>query len=168
MFAGKTKALFRHVQQGNLFPHEILLVKHAIDTRYQQDYIVSHDGERRECAPIRLPMEIPYLLNEHTKLVAIDEVQFFDNSIVSIISQLMIQQVEVVAAGLLKDSFHQDFGPMPDLLKIATQSEELFSICKVCKSTATHTYRINSTQDQVFIGGANMYEPRCKKCYNTI
>ena len=82
-------------------PEEILLVKHAIDTRYQQDYIVSHEGDRRECNPVRLPLEISYLLNDDVKMVAIDEIQFFNDGIVHVIQELMIKDIEVVASGLL-------------------------------------------------------------------
>ncbi len=165
MFAGKTKALFRHVQQSNLLTEEILLVKHAVDTRYQQDYIVSHDGERRECSPIRLPTEIPYLLNEQIKLVAIDEVQFFDNMILHVIEDLIMKNIEVVAAGLLKDFRHHDFGPMNALQKIASTQVALKGVCHNCGKPATHTYRKQNIDPQVLIGGSEMYEARCETCY---
>jgi len=165
MFAGKTKALFRHVQQSNYLPEEILLVKHAIDTRYQHDYIVSHDGERQECSPIRLPMEIPYLLTPEIKLVAIDEVQFFDNMILHAIQDLLLKDIEVVAAGLLKDFRHQDFGPMTELSKIASRTLALTGTCEVCGDKSTHTYRKPNTDTQILIGGKDLYEGRCEKCY---
>jgi len=166
MFSGKTKALFRHVQQSAYNPEEILLVKHAIDTRYQHDYIVSHDGERRECNPIRLPMEIPFLLNEDTKLVAIDEVQFFDNMVVHVIQDLLLKNIEVVAAGLLKDFKNHDFGPMCELLKISSRDLSLTGTCEVCGKPSTCTYRKPNTDSQILIGGNDLYEGRCEKCYS--
>jgi thymidine kinase len=165
MFAGKTKALFRHVQQSNLFPEEILLVKHATDTRYQHDYIVSHEGERRECNPVRLPLEISYLINESIKLVAIDEIQFFNAGIVNVIQELMIKDIEVVAAGLLHDYKHQPFGCMPQLLSISSQDLAITGICCVCNGKATHTYRKTDADPLILVGGPELYESRCGNCY---
>lgn len=165
MFAGKTKALFRHVQQSNLFPEEILLVKHAMDTRYQQDYIVSHEGERRECSPVRLPLEISYLLNESVKLVAIDEIQFFNAGIVNVIQELLIKDIEVVAAGLLRDYKHQPFGYMSQLANIASQQLEVIGVCAICNGKATHTYRKMDADPLIMVGGADMYESRCEQCF---
>jgi len=165
MFAGKTKSLFRHVQQSGLTSEEILLVKHAIDTRYQQDYIVSHDGDRRECNPVRLPLEISYLLNDDVKLVAIDEVQFFNDGIVHVIQELLIKDIEVVASGLLRDSKHAIFGPMGQLQNLASQELEVFGDCQNCGKKATHTYRKSDANPQVLIGGADLYECRCETCY---
>jgi len=165
MFAGKTKSLFRHVQQSGLMPEEILLVKHAIDTRYQQDYIVSHEGDRRECNPVRLPLEISYLLNDDVKMVAIDEIQFFNDGIVHVIQELMIKDIEVVASGLLRDSNHNLFGPMPLLKNLPSQELEVFGICTNCGKKATHTYRKLSSDPQVLIGGADLYECRCETCH---
>lgn len=165
MFAGKTKALFRHVQQSGLSSDEILLVKHASDTRYQQDYIVSHEGERRECNPINLPLEISYLINDEVKLVAIDEIQFFKDNILHVVQELMLKEIEVVAAGLMYDSNHQLFGPMPLLKKAASQELEVFGECMQCGAKATHTYRKVNENSQVMVGGADMYECRCGDCY---
>jgi thymidine kinase len=165
MFAGKTKALFRHVQQSGLSSDQILLVKHASDTRYQQDYIVSHEGERRECNPINLPLEISYLLNDEIKLVAIDEVQFFKHNITHVVQELMIKEIEVVAAGLLRDSNHELFGSMPELKKMASTTLEIYGTCMVCGKDATHTYRKSAVKSQVMVGGADMYECRCADCY---
>lgn len=166
MFAGKTKSLFRHVQQSGLLPEQVLLVKHAIDTRYQQDYIVSHDGERRECNPIRLPLEISYLLNDEIKLVAIDEIQFFNDGIINVVQELMLKDIEVVGAGLLRDYQHQLFGPMQQLQNIASQQLEVKGTCQNCGAAATHTYRKSNSDPQVLVGGADLYESRCADCYS--
>jgi thymidine kinase len=102
-------------------------------------------------------------VNEFTKEIYIDEVQFFGPFVVEVIGELMMNQIKIVAAGLDKDYMARDFGPMGALKKLATQKIEVRAICQVCKKPANHTYRKPGSEDLLLVGHTDVYEARCEE-----
>lgn len=165
MFAGKTTALIDYISQANLKPNELLVFKPGIDNRAAKNIITTHDGRKHECLSLDQETILTDYITPYTKLIALDEAQFFDKIIFSDLKRLLSKGISIVAAGLDKDYLARPFGLMPLLMKHATELNELNAKCQSCGNKATHTYRKESNKVLVLIGSENYYEARCADCY---
>lgn len=165
MFAGKTTALINFLSQSAYKPSEILVLKPSIDNRASKDKINTHTGITLPCIGIDKDTILDDLITPFTKLIAIDEAQFFDKLIFSELKRYLTKGVNITVAGLDKDYLARPFGIMPMLIGIATAKHQLFAACQVCQAQATHTYRKADNKVLVLIGAANEYEARCESCY---
>ena len=169
MFAGKSEELIRRVRTLSFSNKNIIAFKPAIDDRYSIDEIASHAGERYKAYAINKAQDILKYIKEDTNIVAIDEVQFFDKSIIEIIEDMANKGIRVIVAGLDKDFRGEPFGIMPELLARAEFVTKLSACCKVCGQGATRTQRIINGkpayyEDPIILVGANeSYEARCRK-----
>ena len=169
MFAGKSEGLIRRVRTLSFSNKNIIAFKPAIDDRYSIDEIASHAGERYKAYAINKAQDILKYIKEDTNIVAIDEVQFFDKSIIEIIEDMANKGIRVIVAGLDKDFRGEPFGIMPELLARAEFVTKLSACCKVCGQGATRTQRIINGkpayyEDPIILVGANeSYEARCRK-----
>ena len=169
MFAGKSEELIRRVRTLSFSNKNIIAFKPAIEDRYSIDEIASHAGERYKAYAINKAQDILKYIKEDTNIVAIDEVQFFDKSIIEIIEDMANKGIRVIVAGLDKDFRGEPFGIMPELLARAEFVTKLSACCKVCGQGATRTQRIINGkpayyEDPIILVGANeSYEARCRK-----
>lgn len=165
MFSGKTEELLRRLRRARIANQSIAIFKPAIDTRYHEMRIVSHDANFYPSMPVTDPQSI-LQHGANAEIVAIDEVQFFETGIRSICEQLALKGKRVIVAGLNMDSNGEPFGEMPGLLAVAEQITKLTAVCVICNEEATHTYRKADAGNRVMIGGSEFYEPRCRNCFN--
>lgn len=165
MFAGKTTALIDFISNHGVKPHELLVFKPEIDTRASANIITTHDGKKHECMVLNHDTDLNQLVTPFTKLIALDEAQFFDKIIFSELKRHIAKGVNVVAAGLDKDYLGRPFGLMPLLLEHATDKRELNARCAACGEKAAYTYRKQGNKVLVLIGSDNYYEARCESCY---
>lgn len=165
MFSGKTEELIRRLRRAEFANQKILLFKPKLDIRYSEESIMSHQGSSLEAISIDMPNEI---MNhwQGEFIVAIDETQFFDASIVNICSELAKKGVRVIVAGLDMDFQGKPFGPMPDLLCIAEYVTKVHAICVSCGNLAQFSHRISDEKDQVLLGAIDSYTPLCRSCFN--
>ncbi len=162
MFSGKTEELIRRMKRAQIARQKLQIFKPAIDDRYGKEYVASHNANRIESVPVAHAQDILALLEDSTRIVGIDEAQFFDASIVEVVERLANRGIRVVVAGLDMDYRGKPFGPMPELLSIAETVTKLSAICVVCGSPATRSQRVNSSEDQVLVGAHDSYEARCR------
>jgi thymidine kinase len=143
--------------------------KPAIDSRYTLQRVTSHNGQDFEAIPVSEARAIFDLLLPGTTVVAIDEAQFFDAAIVSVVDQLAARGIRVILAGLDTDFRGEPFGAMPDLLCRADDVIKLHAICMVCGEEATRTQRLVNGQPAhyhdpvIMVGAAEAYEARCRE-----
>ncbi len=169
MFAGKSEELIRRVKTLSYTKMKIIAFKPAIDDRYDKTAIASHDGAKYEAYAIKNAQSILELVKEDTQVVAIDEIQFFDMSIVKICEELADRGIRVIAAGLDLDFKGEPFGPMPELLARAEFVTKLSAVCTVCGCAATRTQRLIDGKPADFndpiikVGAKENYEARCRK-----
>ena len=161
MFAGKTTRLIGLYNESQIDINEKIAVKPLIDNRYQAHSINSHGGLQLIGHRISKAEEIYPLINELTKEVYIDEIQFMGPMILDVIGELLSNNIKVVAAGLDKDYLNNDFGPMPILKKLATTHIQVSAKCKVCNQKADYTFRNIESDELILVGHNNIYEPRC-------
>lgn len=159
----------KRAQYGRL---KIQVFKPVIDQRYSADHVQSHDANKIQSISVRNAKEILEKVDDNTRVVGIDEVQFFDDSIVDIAQKLAYRGTRVICAGLDMDFKGQPFGPMPKLLAVAESVTKLSAVCMICGAPATRSQRlvpaqqeINKAQDQVLVGAHDYYEARCRFCH---
>lgn len=174
MFAGKTEELIRRINVLSYARKNILVFKPKIDDRYSTTEIASHAGSKVPCIVISEAREILDHVNYDTDVVAIDEVQFFDEDVVDICEYLADSGLRVMVAGLDKDFRGEPFGVLPDLLTRAEFVTKLTAVCAKCGAPATRTQRIINGKPASFndpivlVGAKEAYEPRCRHCHEIV
>ena len=164
MFSGKTEELIRRLKRARIANLNVEIFKPAIDTRYDESQVVSHDSNAIQSMPVDSSQNI-LLLAQDADVVGIDEAQFFDAEIVSVCESLALKGIRVIVAGLDMDYKGKPFGPMPQLLAVADYITKLHAICVKCGSIANISYRKVTVNKQLLLGEKDLYEPRCRKCY---
>lgn len=163
MFSGKTEELIRRVKRAQIARQKVQIFKPAIDNRYHETEVVSHSAVSMEATPVNTSVEILQRVFDSTRVVAIDEVQFFDENIIVVVEKLARRGIRVIAAGLDQDFMGKPFGPMAALLAIADSVDKIHAICTVCGAPASKTFRKNpNNSSQILVGETDLYEARCR------
>ena len=164
MFSGKTKKLISVISEYIDKGKTVIVFKPQLDNRYADEAIVSHDKDEAEAYSVNRPSEILDLFHR-ADVVAIDEAQFFDATIVKVCETIASRGKTVVVAGLDMDYKANPFGPMPNLLCIADEIIKLNSVCTFCSGRARFSHRITKQEGQVLLGEKDKYVPLCRSCY---
>lgn len=164
MFSGKTEELIRRLKRARIANQKVKIFKPAMDIRYHPEHIVSHDENMISSTPVQSSAEIPALALEYN-VIGIDEAQFFDDGILDVCNLLALRGARVIVAGLDMDYTGKPFGQIPNLLSIADYITKLHAICMVCGNIANYSFRKTTQDDQVVLGEKNIYEPRCRQCF---
>ena len=167
MFSGKTEELIRRMRRAEFARQKVEIFKPAIDTRYSDEDVVSHDKHAIHSTPVGSSTQI-LLMADDIDVVGIDEAQFFDNGIVDVCNQLAYNGVRVIVAGLDMDFKGVPFGPMPALCAIADDVTKVHAICVRCGKLAYVSHRIVAGDRQVMLGETAEYEPLCRECYRKL
>ncbi|UOQ46388.1 thymidine kinase [Halobacillus salinarum] len=168
MFSGKSEELIRRVRRATYGQLTVRVFKPAIDNRYKEDSIVSHNGTSVLARPVDNSIDILQHVDDSIDVVGIDEVQFFDEHILEVVECLADRGIRVIVAGLDTDFRGEPFGKVPDLMALSESVTKLNAICPVCGSPASRTQRLidgkpASYDDPIILVGASeSYEPRCR------
>lgn len=165
MFSGKTEELIRRVNRARIAQQKVETFKPAIDIRYHESEIVSHNNSSLEAIPVQSSLNI-LLMQKDATVIGIDEAQFFDDEIVYVCQTLAEQGKRVIVAGLDMDYLGNPFGPMPKLMAIAEYVTKVHAICMICGDLASHSFRKTINQSQIMLGEKESYEARCRHCFN--
>jgi thymidine kinase len=170
MFSGKSEELIRRLRRAEIAGQRALVVKPALDDRYDVGHVVSHAGAKMRAVAAESGADVPRLAAGYDA-VGIDEVQFFDEAIVEAIETLVDRGARVVAAGLAQDFRGLPFGAMPTLLCVAEFVDKLEAVCHSCGGPATMTQRLVDGEPAPFggatiqVGALDSYEARCRACF---
>ena len=164
MFSGKTEELIRRLRRARIANLRVGIFKPLTDNRYHPENIVSHDDNSILSIPVSNAKAI---LDEVSTVdvVGIDEAQFFDESLPEVCDILASRGTRVIVAGLDMDYLGNPFGQMPALLSKAEYITKLHAICMQCGNIANYSYRKSVIGEQLLIGNKDLYEPRCRICY---
>lgn len=165
MFSGKTEELIRRLRRAQLAKQKVQVFKPGIDTRYSAEDVSSHSAQRLPSVPVKSAAELMEHILDTTRVVGIDEGQFFDSEIVSVVSKLADRGIRVIIAGLDMDWQGQPFQPMPQLMAIAEEVVKQHAICMVCGDPATRTQKLVHETSQIQVGASEAYEARCRSCH---
>ncbi len=164
MFSGKTEELLRRLRRAKIARQKVEIFKPAIDTRYSQVEVVSHDRNAILSTPVEHSSNI-LLLSSEVEVVGIDEAQFFDEGLIDVCQQLADQGMRVIIAGLDMDFKRVPFGPIPGLCAIADDVIKVHAICLSCGNLASYSHRLVKNDKQIMLGETEEYQPLCRKCY---
>ena len=164
MFSGKTEELIRRLKRAKFAKQRVEIFKPAIDTRYSEEEVVSHDSHSIASTPIDSSASI-LLFTSEIDVVGIDEAQFFDNGLIDVCNELANNGIRVIVAGLDMDFRGLPFGPMPGLCAIADEVSKVHAICVKCGQLASFSHRTVKNDKQVLLGETAEYEPLCRECY---
>jgi len=167
MFSGKTEELIRRLKRAKIANLRVEIFKPAIDKRYHEQKIVSHDENAIQSTPTETSTSILLMAGE-VDVIGIDEAQFFDDQLPEVCDQLALRGIRVIVAGLDMDYRARPFGQMPYLLAKADYITKLHAICVKCGNIANYSYRKKPAGGQVVLGEKELYEPRCRHCYHTL
>ncbi len=171
MFSGKTEELIRRLTRAEIARQHIQVFTHNLDTRYGTSRVASHNGTDWVALPVQQADQILERLDPLATVVAIDEAQFFDARITTVVNVLADRGKRVIVAGLDMDFRGEPFGPMPELMCMSEQLDKLSAICVVCGAPASRTQRlINGAPARyddpiILVGASEVYEARCRRCH---
>lgn len=172
MSCGKTEELLRRIRRAIIAKKKVKVISPEIDTRTQGDYIESRNGLWLDAIKVRNAAQILSVVKEDDEIIAIDELNFFDEHIVKVVTKLVESGKKVIGTGLDLDFKAEPFGYMPELLCLATTVVKLTAVCMKCGSEyGTRTQRlidgqpVDKNSPLIMIGGDETYEARCIKCY---
>jgi len=165
MFSGKTEELIRRLKRAQFAQQKVEIFKPALDTRYDEIKVVSHDANAIHSTPVPASANI-LLLAGDTDVVGIDEAQFFDLGLVEVCNHLAANGVRVIVAGLDMDYLGQPFGPLPGLMSCAEYVTKVHAICIRCGNLANFSHRVSEGDQLVLLGEKREYEPLCRVCFN--
>ena len=164
MFSGKTEELIRRLRRAQFARQKVEIFKPAIDTRYNEDMVVSHDANEIRSTPVPAAANIP-ILADGCDVVGIDEAQFFDDEIVRICNDLANKGVRVIVAGLDMDFKGNPFGPMPALMATAEYVTKVHAVCTRTGNLAHFSHRTAASDALVLLGETQEYEPLSRAAY---
>ncbi len=164
MFSGKSEELIRRLKRAKFAHQNVEVFKPAIDVRYSEEDVVSHDHNAIQSTPVDSAASI-LLLSSEVDVVGVDEAQFFDDFLIDVCKQLAARGVRVIVAGLDMDFRGVPFGPMPALCAIADDVTKVHAICVKCGALAYVSHRLVADDKQVLLGETEKYEPLCRDCY---
>jgi len=164
MFSGKTEELIRRLRRAQFAKQKVEIFKPAIDVRYSEEEVVSHDQNHIQSTPIDSSASI-LLLSSDIDVVGIDEAQFFDMGLPDVCNELANRGIRVIIAGLDMDYKGIPFGPMPHLCAIADDITKVHAICVKCGNLAYVSHRTVQNDRRVLLGETHEYEPLCRTCY---
>tara|TARA_Y100000385_G_C13060242_1_gene624029 strand:+ start:85 stop:732 length:648 start_codon:yes stop_codon:yes gene_type:complete len=164
MFSGKTEELIRRLRRAHFAKQKVEIFKPAIDVRYDNEMVVSHDANEIRSTPVPSASNIP-LLADGCDVVGIDEAQFFDEEIVTVCNDLANKGVRVIVAGLDMDFKGNPFGPMPNLMATAEYVTKVHAVCTRTGNLAQFSHRKSKNDNLVLLGQINEYEPLSRAAY---
>jgi len=164
MFSGKTEELIRRLKRAQYAKQKVEIFKPAIDIRYDEEKVISHDANEVNSTPIPSSANILLMAND-VDVVGIDEAQFFDDELPAVCSTLANRGIRVIVAGLDMDYLGKPFGPIPHLMATAEYVSKIHAICVDCGDLAIHSNRIAASKDLVHLGEQEEYEALCRACF---
>ena len=162
MFSGKTEELIRRLKRAKIARQKVEIFKPMVDTRYDEEDVVSHDDNSIRSTPVYSASQILLLANDFD-VVGIDEAQFFDEELSAVCNILANNGIRVIVAGLDMDYLGNPYGPIPVLLATAEYVTKVHAICPICGDLANYSHRMVDQEGQLMLGETDVYEPLCRK-----
>jgi len=173
MFSGKTEELLRRLRRSEIAGKTVSVVKPSIDDRYSEGKIGSHNGGSREALvvdPESGDLE-EVLTTIETDVLAIDEANFFENSLIGVVESLAESGKRVIVTGLDQNFRAEPFHPVPELMARADFVDKITAICVECGGRATRTQRLidgepaHESDPTILVGAEESYQARCRECH---
>lgn len=171
MYSGKSSQLLEKLRRAKIAEIGVQVFVPSTDHRHGIGNIVSHSNMTLEdyvgaaATAVDNAVDLFLRVRPNTKVVGIDEVQFFSPEVVSEVIAMVKNDVHVYVAGLDMDFQGHPFGSMPYLLAIADEVVKCKAVCAICKKNAGMTFRTTDSKARILIGATEAYQARCRKCW---
>ena len=165
MFSGKSEELIRRLRRAEIARQRVQIFKPGIDDRYSDGHIVSHNELKIRSEGVQSAAEVLARVDVRTEVIGIDEAQFLGPEMVDVAVRLADMGKRIIIAGLDTDYLGRPFHPMPELLAVADEITKALAICMQCGNPAKHTQRLVANEDLIVVGADEMYEARCRRCF---
>lgn len=174
MFSGKTEELLRRLRRAQIAGQSVAAFTPATDDRYGETVVGSHAGREWEATVVDGEGDGPWAALDYLNgeaVVAFDEANFFDRTLVDVATHLADDGRRVVVSGLDKTFRGEPFEPLPGLLAHADFVDKLRAICVECGEPATMTQRLvegepaHADDPTIVVGDEESYEARCRACH---
>jgi thymidine kinase len=166
MFSGKSEELIRRVTRSQIARIPVQVFKPELDDRYADREVVSHSDWKVDAQPVGSSTDMLRAVSDQTRVIGIDEGQFFDDGLVDVVDNLAATGKQVIVAGLDTDFLRRPFEPIPSLCDRAEYVTKMLAVCHRCGGPALYTQRIVRSEDLVVLGAQGAYEARCRMCYH--
>lgn len=166
MFSGKSEELIRRVTRSQIARIPVQVFKPAVDDRYATSEVVSHSALKIDAVPVDSSNRMLQMISDSTRVIGIDEGQFFDEGLVDIVDNLAATGIQVIIAGLDTDYLRRPFEPIPTLCDRAEYVNKMLAVCHRCGGPALYTQRLVQSDELVVLGAQDAYEARCRMCYD--
>jgi thymidine kinase len=165
MFSGKSEELIRRLRRAEIARQRVQVFNPRIDDRFDDDHIVSHNRQRIPSQRVTTSAELYDAVDKDTRVVGIDEAQFYDDGLIDVCHLLISEGRRVIIAGLDQDYLGRPFEPIPQLLALAEYITKTLAICVQCGAPANHSQRLIASKERVVVGAEDVYEARCRDCF---
>ena len=166
MFSGKSEELIRRVTRSQIARIPVQVFKPQLDNRYADTEVVSHSAWKVDAQPVSDSTELVRAVDDRTRVIGVDEDQFFDEGLVEVVDNLAATGKQVIVAGLDTDYLRRPFEPIPSLCDRAEYVTKMLAVCHRCGGPTLYTQRIVQSDDLVVLGAQDAYEARCRMCYD--
>ncbi len=165
MSAGKSSELIRRVERARLAYLPTVIFRPSMDTRSKPDHVESRNGLQSQAVVVESAKDM-LKYSSQAVVIGIDEIQFFDATVIDVVSTMLKQRKKIIASGLDLDYRGKPFGPVPELLALADRVDKLMAVCRKCGSDfACRTQRTVQASQQILVGDSE-YEARCIDCFD--
>ena len=168
MFSGKTEELIRRITRAQYAKQKVHIFKPAVDVRYADTQVVSHNGQKIDSTTIDTGAEIFDHLEDDVVVIGIDEAQFLDRDTVRVAKDLAAEGRRVIVAGLDQDYRGVPFETIMYMMVEAEYITKNLAICMVCANPAHRNQRLSEASGVVVLGGTDKYEARCRRCFQPV
>lgn len=165
MFSGKSEELVRRLVRAQIARQRIQVFKPSADSRHPPEVLITRDARELAADSVADSTALRNAIDPSVEVVGIDEAQFFDSGLVSLVTELADRGVRVIVAGLDQDYLRRPFGPMPVIMALAEFVDKTHAVCVQCGLAAHYSQRLAGGGDQVLVGDVEVYEARCRECY---
>ena len=166
MFSGKTSKLLEIYKQCEFCGIRVVIVNHAIDTRYGTTILSSHDKVTAPCIRTATLDEARKTnIFQDAEVILINEGQFFDDLYEFVVDMLQ-EKKKIYICGLDGDFERKPIGTILSLIPLCDNVTKLTSLCSICRNGTPGIFSMRLTEEksQILVGVDN-YVPVCRMCY---
>jgi thymidine kinase len=170
MFSAKTTGLLSAIDRYKYQGKKVVVFKPRFDDRYSQEDVSTHSGWKVPATCVKTGADILEYLSEAREdphVIAVDEA-FMIPGAAEALTWLYRNGFSIVVSSLDLSASGKPFEEVERMLPWATKIEKLSAVCVVCNKDAHYTYKKQSGGDEIEVGGAELYEPRCLQCHPVI
>jgi thymidine kinase len=168
MYAGKSSYLLSLISKYEAIGWKILTLTSRLDTRYEKDAIHSHNHGRHDAVAVSYLGEADaHPAYADSKLILIEESQFFEDLVAFVLHAVEAEGKHVVVVGLSGDFNRKPFGHTLELIPFCDRITKLTALCRLCGdgTPALFTHRTSKETSVISVGAAGSYDALCRKHY---